>query len=76
MTEIAVLRANAVRLTALAAAIERVRDRDRFYAETGRSDFRRRETVAGPMLVLYFVAVGIGFIAQRRSRAASAPAAT
>ena len=39
MTEIAVLRANATRLMALAAAIERVRDRDRFYAETGRSDF-------------------------------------
>ena len=52
MTEIAVLRANAARLTALAAAIERVRDRDRFYAETGRSDFRRREIVAGPMLAL------------------------
>ncbi|MBB5222261.1 ABC-type uncharacterized transport system fused permease/ATPase subunit [Amaricoccus macauensis] len=52
MTEIAVLRANAARLTALAAAIERVRDRDRFYAETGRSDFRRRDLIAGPMLVL------------------------
>lgn len=50
MTEIAVLRANASRLTALAAAIERVRDRDRFYAETGRSDFRRRDLVAGSML--------------------------
>ena len=32
--------------------------------------------LAAPMLVLYFVAVGIGIIAQRRSRAASAPAAT
>jgi sec-independent protein translocase protein TatC len=32
--------------------------------------------LAAPMLLLYFVAVGIGFIAQRRSRAASAPAAT
>ena len=52
MTEIAVLRANATRLTALAAAIERVRDRDRFYAETGRSDFRRREIIAGPMLAI------------------------
>lgn len=52
MTEIAILRANAARLTALAVAIERVRDRDRFYAETGRSDFRRRETAAGPMLAL------------------------
>ena len=52
MTEIAVLRANAARLTALAAAIERVRDRDRFYAETGISNFRRREIVAGPMLAI------------------------
>lgn len=52
MTEIAVLRANAARLTALAAAVERVRDRDRFYAETGRSAFNRRDIVAGPMLEL------------------------
>lgn len=52
MTEIAVLRANAARLTALAAAIERVRDRDRFYAETGRSAFRRRELVTGPMMLI------------------------
>lgn len=52
MTEIAVLRANAARLTALAAAVERVRDRDRFYAETGRSAFRRRELLTGPMLTL------------------------
>lgn len=52
MTEVAVLRANAARLTALAAAIERVRDRDRFYGETGRSAFLRRELVAGPMLAL------------------------
>ena len=46
------LRANATRLTGLAGAIERVRDRDRFYAETGRSDFRRREIIAGPMLAI------------------------
>ncbi|HVL20494.1 MAG TPA: ATP-binding cassette domain-containing protein, partial [Amaricoccus sp.] len=52
MTEIAVLRANAARLTALAVAVERVRDRDRFYAETGRSAFRRRELLKGPMLTL------------------------
>ncbi len=52
MPEIAVLRANAARLTALAAAIERVRDRDRFYAETGISAFRRREIIAGPMLAV------------------------
>jgi ABC-type uncharacterized transport system fused permease/ATPase subunit len=52
MSDIAVLKANALRLTALAAAIERVRDRDRFYAETGKSAFRRLEIVDGPMLVL------------------------
>jgi vitamin B12/bleomycin/antimicrobial peptide transport system ATP-binding/permease protein len=53
MSEIAVLRANASRLTALAAAIERVRDRDRFYAETGRSDFERCEADEGPTLALH-----------------------
>ena len=52
MPEIAVLRANVNRLTALATAIERVRDRDRFYAETGKSDFKRREIDDGPMLAL------------------------
>ena len=52
MSEIAVLRANAARLTELAAAIERVRDRDRFYGETGISNFRRREIIAGPMLAI------------------------
>jgi vitamin B12/bleomycin/antimicrobial peptide transport system ATP-binding/permease protein len=52
MPEIAVLRANATRLTQLAAAIERVRDRDRFYAETGISDFRRREVIVGPTLAI------------------------
>jgi ABC-type uncharacterized transport system fused permease/ATPase subunit len=52
MPEIAILRANASRLTALAAAIERVRDRDRFYAETGISNFKRREIIAGPMLAV------------------------
>lgn len=52
MTEIAVLRANAARLTGLATAVERVRDRDRFYAETGRSSFRRSEIVAGPMVAI------------------------
>jgi len=52
MTEIAVLRANAARLTALAAAVERVRDRDRFYAQTGRSAFRRHDILTGPMLTL------------------------
>ena len=53
MSEIAVLRANATRLTELAAAIERVRDRDRFYAETGRSAFRRCEIIDGPMLAVH-----------------------
>ena len=53
MSEIAVLRANAARLTELAAAIERVRDRDRFYAETGRSAFRRCEIIDGPMLAIH-----------------------
>ncbi|OSP55952.1 ABC transporter ATP-binding protein/permease [Pseudoruegeria sp. SK021] len=41
MPAIATLRANADRLTELAAAIERVRDRDRFYQETGVSQFDR-----------------------------------
>ena len=53
MSEIAVLRANAARLNELAAAIERVRDRDRFYAETGRSAFRRCEIIDGPMLAIH-----------------------
>ena len=52
MTEIAVLRANASRLTELATAVERVRDRSRFYSETGRSRFRRPEILAGPMLAI------------------------
>ena len=52
MPEIAVLRANATRLTELAAGIERVRDRDRFYAETGISNFKRREVIVGPMLAI------------------------
>ncbi len=52
MPEIAILRANASRLTALAQAIERVRERDRFYAETGRSNFRRLEILSGPMLAI------------------------
>jgi vitamin B12/bleomycin/antimicrobial peptide transport system ATP-binding/permease protein len=52
MPEIAVLRANATRLTELAAAIERVRDRDRFYAETGISNFKRGEVIVGPTLAI------------------------
>lgn len=41
MPAIATLRANAGRLTELAAAIEKVRDRQAFYAETGVSRFDR-----------------------------------
>ncbi len=52
MPAIAALKANVVRLTALADAIERVRERDRFYAETGRSDFQRTEIDHGPALDL------------------------
>ena len=52
MSEIAVLQANAARLTELAAAVERVRDRDRFYGETGISRFRRREIIAGPVIAI------------------------
>lgn len=49
MPAIATLRANAGRLTDLARAVERVRARDEFYAETGISRFRRvpSEAVAG-----------------------------
>ncbi len=53
MPAIAALKANAVRLTTLADAIERVRARDRFYAATGRCDFRRTEIAPrGPALAL------------------------
>lgn len=52
MSEIAVLRANATRLTELAEAIERVRDRERFYGATGVSRFRRRDLVTGPMVAI------------------------
>lgn len=48
MPAVATLRANAARLTELADAVERVRARDRFYAETGISRFRRaRDQEAG-----------------------------
>lgn len=43
MPAIAMLRANVGRLTELAQAVERVRARDRFYAETGVSRFERRD---------------------------------
>jgi ABC-type uncharacterized transport system fused permease/ATPase subunit len=58
MPAIAALRANAGRLTALASAVERVRARDRFYAETGRSKFARgRGPADGPPIVLEAVAL-------------------
>jgi ABC-type uncharacterized transport system fused permease/ATPase subunit len=44
MPAIATLRANAGRLIELAEAVERVRDRDRFYGETGVSAMRRTRT--------------------------------
>lgn len=52
MPAIATLRANAVRLTELAQAIERVRERQEFYAETGVSRFERVRSTDGPALAL------------------------
>jgi ABC-type uncharacterized transport system fused permease/ATPase subunit len=52
MPAIATLRANAGRLTELADAIERVRERQRFYAETGISRFERATLAAGPAVAL------------------------
>lgn len=52
MPAIATLRANSGRLTELARAIERVRARQHFYAETGISDFRRERRAEGPLLSL------------------------
>ena len=52
MPAIAALKANARRLTELADAIERVRDRQRFYAETGRSHFKRARIEHGPTLAI------------------------
>ncbi len=52
MPAIAMLRANAGRLTHLAQAIARVQERDRFYAETGVSRFERTRISAGPALSL------------------------
>ncbi|WP_347265831.1 ATP-binding cassette domain-containing protein [Paracoccus sp. (in: a-proteobacteria)] len=52
MPEIATLRANAARLNELAAAIERVRRRQEFYAETGISRFQRSRPLSGPVLDL------------------------
>jgi ABC-type uncharacterized transport system fused permease/ATPase subunit len=52
MPAIASLKANARRLTELADAIERVRDRERFYAETGSSRFRRARLEYGATLAI------------------------
>jgi putative ATP-binding cassette transporter len=52
MPAIATLRANAARLTELARAIERVRARQDFYAETGLSRIRRIHRPDGPVLAL------------------------
>lgn len=52
MPAIATLRANATRLNELAEAIERVRQRQDFYAETGISQFRRPRRADGPMLAI------------------------
>lgn len=52
MPAIATLRANSGRLTELARAIERVRQRREFYAETGVSDFHRDRRASGPLLTL------------------------
>ncbi|MFD1796546.1 ABC transporter ATP-binding protein/permease [Paracoccus aurantiacus] len=52
MPAIATLKANAGRLTELAQAVERVRARQAFYAETGISEFERERRAAGPLLTL------------------------
>lgn len=52
MPAIAMLRANAGRLTTLADAIERVRERDRFYAASGVSRFERVRCLDGSPLLL------------------------
>ena len=52
MPAIATLKANGARLTELANAIERVRQRQEFYAETGISQFERARRPSGPLLAL------------------------
>lgn len=52
MPAIATLKANARRLTELAGAIERVRERQAFYAETGISRFQHLRSRKGPVLAL------------------------
>ena len=57
MPSIARLKANAGRLIELAAAIERVRERQLFYSETGVSRFERATRVHGPALSLHNLAL-------------------
>ena len=52
MPAIATLKANGGRLTELAEAIERVRQRQEFYAETGISQFERTRRPSGALLAL------------------------
>ncbi|MFT4012223.1 MAG: ATP-binding cassette domain-containing protein [Paracoccus sp. (in: a-proteobacteria)] len=52
MPDIAALKANAQRLTELAAAIERVKARQDFYAQTGVSRFSRARSAQGALLGL------------------------
>ncbi|CAN0583854.1 unnamed protein product, partial [Ectocarpus sp. 12 AP-2014] len=52
MPAIATLKANASRLTEVAQAVDRVRARQEFYAETGVSRFDRTRTSHGPVLAL------------------------
>lgn len=57
MPAIATMRANAGRLTELADAVERVRERQRFYAETGVSRFERAALSGGPSVLLEGIAL-------------------
>lgn len=58
MPAIATLRANASRLTEIAGAVERVRARQSFYAETGISQFERVGTTSGPLLAIEDLRLG------------------
>lgn len=58
MPAIATLRANASRLTEIAQAVERVRARQSFYAETGISRFERVTSASGPLLALEDLRLG------------------
>ncbi|MGR3803038.1 ATP-binding cassette domain-containing protein [Marinibacterium profundimaris] len=52
MPAIAMLKANAARLTEVARAVDRVTERHSFYAETGVSRFERARSATGPVLAL------------------------